>query len=212
MIEEISKALLSLNSKKFRKTVDDALESNLPLKEILEGIRNGMEVVGEKYEDGEFFLAELVMAGHIVKEGIQKLKPILTNKNVEMLGKVVIGTVEGDLHDIGKNIVSYMLLGAGFEVFDLGVDVPREEFVNQVRRVKPDILALSALLSTTMLTMREIIKELKKAGLRDKVKILVGGRPLTEEFAKKMGADAYGKDAVEAVKKAKDLLQSQLTV
>ena len=197
-----------MSDKRFRKAVNDALKYNLAPKKILEGIRDGMETVGDEYEKGEFFLSELVMAGQMVKEELQKLKPVLINQEVRMLGKVIIGTVEGDLHDIGKNIVSYMLLGAGFEVLDLGVDVPTGRFVEQVRKVEPDILALSALLSTTMPTIHEVIKELKKAGLRDKVKILIGGRPLTPEFAKKIGADAYGKDAVEATKKAKDLLQS----
>ena len=122
------------------------------------------------------------------------------------LGTIVIGTVKGDLHDIGKTIVATMLSAAGFEVIDLGVDVPPEKFVEAVKKYNADIVAMSALLTTTMIEMENVIKELEKAGLRDRVKVIVGGAPITEEFARKIGADAYGKDAVEAVKKCKELL------
>jgi 5-methyltetrahydrofolate--homocysteine methyltransferase len=158
-----------------------------------------MEVVGEKYERNEYFLAELIMAGETMKEGMKTLEPHLKAGELKRVGKVVIGTVRGDLHDIGKNIVATLLSAAGFDVIDLGVDVPPEKFVEAVKENSPDIVGMSALLTTTMVEMEDIIKELKKAGLRDKVKVIIGGAPITREYAEKIGADAAARDAVEGV-------------
>ncbi|MEM1550803.1 MAG: cobalamin-dependent protein [Candidatus Bathyarchaeia archaeon] len=139
------------------------------------------------------------MAGEVVKEGMKVLEPYLKVGEVKMIGKVVIGTVKGDLHDIGKNIVVTLLRASGLEVIDLGVDVPPERFVEAVKEHKPDVVAMSALLTTTMDEMENVIKALKEAGLRDKVKVIIGGAPITDEFAKKIGADAAAKDAIEGV-------------
>ncbi|MEM1658236.1 MAG: cobalamin-dependent protein [Candidatus Jordarchaeales archaeon] len=141
----------------------------------------------------------MVVAGEAMKEGIKILEPYLRTGEAERLGKVVIGTVRGDMHDIGKNIVATLLSGAGFEVIDLGVDVPTEAFVEAVRKHKPHIVGMSALLTTTMVEMENVIKALEHAGLRNKVKIIIGGAPVSKEYAEKIGADAYAKDAVEGV-------------
>lgn len=209
IIEQISETLSLLDFENFKKAVNDALKAGvLPKRIMLEGIARGVEIVGEKYEKGEYFLSELVIAGHMLKEAIEKLKPALANKKLSISGKVVIGTVEGDIHDIGKNLVAYMLSGAGFEVHDLGVDVSPAEFVDAVREVKPGIVGISALLTTTMINIGTVIKELENAGLRNEVKVIVGGRSLTQEYAKEIGADGYAKDATKAVEKVKELMNT----
>ena len=139
------------------------------------------------------------MAGEVMKEGMKVLEPYLRGSEIRKIGKVVIGTVRGDLHDIGKNIVATLLSAAGFEVIDLGVDVPPEKFVEAVKEHNPDIIGMSALLTTTMIEMENVIKALKEAGLRNRVKIIIGGAPITREFAEKIGADAAARDAVEGV-------------
>jgi len=175
----------------------EAIEIGIPAYEaIMNGMAKGMEIVGRKYEEGEYFLAELIMAGETMKEGMSVLEPYLKSGEIPKLGKVVIGTVEGDLHDIGKNIVITLLSASGFEVIDLGVDVSADKFVEAVKQYKPDIVGMSALLTTTMVNMKKVVEALKEAGLRDSVKIIVGGAPLTEEFAKEIGADGYAPDAV----------------
>jgi len=175
----------------------EAIEAGIPAYEaIMEGMAKGMDIVGRKYEEGEYFLAELIMAGETMKEGMKILEPYLKAGDIPKLGRVVIGTVEGDLHDIGKNIVVTLLSASGFDVIDLGVDVTADKFVEAVKQYKPDIVGMSALLTTTMVNMKKVIEALKEAGLRDSVKIIVGGAPLTEEFAKEIGADGYAPDAV----------------
>lgn len=182
----------------------EAIEAGIPAYEaIMEGMAKGMEIVGRKYEEGEYFLAELIMAGETMKEGMKILEPHLKAGDMPKLGRVVIGTVEGDLHDIGKNIVVTLLSASGFEVIDLGVDVTADKFVEAVKQYKPDIVGMSALLTTTMVNMKKVIEALKEAGLRDSVKIIVGGAPLTEEFAKEIGADGYAPDAVLGVEVCK---------
>lgn len=174
--------------------------------EMLEGMREGLEVVGKKYEAGELWLSELIMAGIMSTEFTKILSPHLAAAMVHSKGKVVIGTVRGDVHDLGKNIVSMMLSSAGFQVTDLGVDVPAEKFANAVKEIEPDILGMSCLLTVGMPELRGVIAELEKQALRQKVKILVGGRSVTPEFAKDIQADGYGKDAVEAIRVATELL------
>jgi len=194
-----------------KEAVKKALDSGVdPLVLIEKALRPAMEIVGERFERGEYFLAELVVAGDLFMEIMDDLlKPLLSKKRgMEKLGTVVLGTVRGDLHEIGKNIVATMLRAAGFEVVDLGVDVPPEKFVEAVKKYNADILGMSALLTTTMMEMEVVIKELEKAGIRDRVKVIVGGAPITEDFAKKIGADAYGRDAVEAVEICKKLIKS----
>ena len=174
-----------------------------PLK-ILDQVRIAMAKVGEKFEKKEFFLPDLIMSGEILKQITEIVKPKLkAGAEVKRLGKVVLGTVFGDIHDIGKDIVNFMLDANGFEVYDLGVDVPKEKFVEKIKEVNPDIAALSGFLTLAYDSMKQTIEEIKKAGLREKVKIMIGGGQVDETIREYVGADAYGKDAVEAVVIAK---------
>ena len=186
--------------------VAKALDSGVDPVDIIEAMNRGLVEVGEKYETGSFFLSELIMAGILATEITGMLKPYLEKTSEKTLGKVVIGTVRGDLHDIGKNIVISMLSSAGFKTIDLGIDVPVERFIEAIRREEPDILAMSCLLTSAMEEVKKVIEEVKKAGLRGKVKILIGGRPVTSEFAEEVGADSSSRNAVEAVKIAKALV------
>ncbi len=187
--------------------VRQSLEEGIEAKEILLGaLSSGMDKVGEKYESGEYFLPDMLTAAEAVGAAMDILEPHLLDAGMEAKGKVLLATVKGDLHDIGKNIVGLMLRGAGYEVQDLGADVDGSEILQKVKEARPDILGLSALLTTTMLEMKGVIGELVSEGLRDDVKVLVGGAPLTPQFAEKIGADAYGKDAIAAVKLADSLV------
>jgi len=200
VLARLRDAIVNLDIDGVKRAAREALDVGItPYEAVMDGMAKGMEVVGQKYEAGEYFLAELIMAGETMKEGLSVLEPYMKAGDMKHIGRVVIGTVEGDLHDIGKNVVITLLTASGFEVVDLGVDVPAEKFVEAVKQYKPDIVAMSALLTTTMVNMAKIIKALEQAGLREKVKVIVGGAPLTEEYAKQIGADAYGRDAVEGV-------------
>jgi dimethylamine corrinoid protein len=177
--------------------------------EVVNALTDVLKEVGGKFENGELFLVHLVTAGDIAKRATTEvLEPLLktTVGERKVLGKIVIGTVAGDIHDIGKNIVAVMFFSAGFNVFDIGKDVPVEEFVTKVKETDADIVAMSALLTTTLPAQREVIEALKKAGLREKVKVLVGGAPATAKWAEEIGADGYGEDPIEAVRVAKRLL------
>jgi 5-methyltetrahydrofolate--homocysteine methyltransferase len=165
-----------------------------------------MEKVGEEYERGERFIPEMLVAADAMKAAMVSLRPRLQEAGIRPRGRVVLGTVDGDLHDIGKNLVGMMLEGAGFEVIDLGVEVPSETFVEAVREHRPEILALSALLTTTMIHMPEVIEALRSAGLRGGVQVMVGGAPVTQEYAERIGADGYAADAPSAVTLAKRLV------
>ena len=201
VLAKLRDAIVNLDIDGVKKASEEALAVGVPaFKAVIDGMAKGMEVVGQKYEDGEYFLAELIMAGETMKEGMTVLEPHLKAGDIKSAGKVVMGTVKGDLHDIGKNVVVTLLKAANFEIVDLGVDVSAEQFVDAVKKNKPDILAMSALLTTTMIEMESIVKSLKKAGLRKNVKIIIGGAPITPEYAKKIGADAAAKDAVEGVR------------
>lgn len=207
IFNKIKESFLSFDFDGTKNMVKEALEKGVDPVEIIEkSLRPAMEVVGEKFEEGEFFLSELVVAGDLFKEIMDELISPRLKKEEKELGTIVIGTVKGDLHDIGKNIVATMLRVAGFNVIDLGVDVSPEDFLEAVKKYKPDIVGMSALLTTTMIEMENVVKELEKAGVRKDVKIIVGGAAVTEDFAKKIGADAYGKDAVEAVAICKRLV------
>jgi corrinoid protein of di/trimethylamine methyltransferase len=194
-------SIVNLDIEGVKKASEEAISSGIPAyKAVIDGMAKGMEIVGQKYEDGEYFLAELIMAGETMKEGMIVLEPHLKAGDIKSAGKVVIGTVRGDLHDIGKNVVVTLLKAANFDIVDLGVDVSAEQFVEAVKKDSPDIVAMSALLTTTMIEMEGIVRALQKAGLREKVKIIIGGAPITPEYAKKIGADAAAKDAVEGVR------------
>jgi len=162
--------------------------------------------VGEKFSSGEYFLPDMLMAARAMKTALEVLQPLLTKAGMPTIGRVVIGTVQGDMHDIGKNVVATFLGGSGFEVFDLGLNVPDQQFIDAVREKKANILGLSALLTTTMPAMGRIIKELEKVGLRSRVKIIVGGAPITPQYAKFIGADAYAHDGGEAIPVCKQLV------
>jgi len=207
---KLREEFLNFNFEEVKSLVRRALEDGASPNEVIEkALRPAMEETGRRFENGEFFLAELVVAGDLFKEVMDEiLVPEIRRRGGEAskLGTVVIGTVRGDLHDIGKSIVATMLQAAGFEVIDLGVDVPPEKFVEAARQYGADIVAMSALLTTTMLEMRNVIEALKRAGIRDSVKVVVGGAAVTEEFARSIGADGYGEDAVKAVEVCKKLL------
>jgi len=206
-LEKISKAIVEFDIDNIKNLVNQALEAGIPALDIVtKGMAKGMEIVGKKYEEKEYFLAELIMAGEVMKTGMEALEPHLKATPVGRKGVVVIGTVKGDLHDIGKNIVITLLKSSGFEVHDLGVDVDAQRFVEKVKETNADILALSALLTTTMVEMENVIKALKEASIRDKVKVIIGGAPITEEFASKIGADAFAVDAVQGVQKCKEMI------
>lgn len=187
--------------------VQQALHGGLTPKEILEkGLIAGMNKVGKDFRDGTLFIPEVLIAARAMHAGMDVLRPLLTEGDVQATGKFVIGTVKGDLHDIGKNLVGMMMEGAGFQVIDLGVDIPAERFVEAVKEEEPDLVGMSALLTTTMAEMRRVIEVLEKAGVREKVKVMVGGAPVTDRYAEAIGADGYASNASAAVEKAKELL------
>ncbi|MDE5752631.1 MAG: corrinoid protein, partial [Duncaniella sp.] len=165
-----------------------------------------MGEVGQRFQDGKAFVPQLLMAGRAMKAGLELLKPLMAGEASASIGKVLIGTVKGDLHDIGKNLVASMLEGCGFEVVNIGIDVPAEAFVEEIRNSNPDILCMSALLTTTMTYMKDVIDAVTDAGLRDKVKIMVGGAPVTHAFADEIGADGYSDNANTAVALARRLV------
>jgi 5-methyltetrahydrofolate--homocysteine methyltransferase len=174
---------------------------------LFEALIPSLEEVGARFERGDFFVPEMLIAGRAMAGAMEVLRPLLADTGVETIGKFVMGTVKGDVHDIGKNLVNIMLEGAGFEVIDLGVQVAPEKFVEAVETHKPDIVGFSAFLTTTMPMFKANINALQKAGLRDNVVVMVGGAPVTQEYADAVGADGYAADASATVKKAKDLIQ-----
>jgi 5-methyltetrahydrofolate--homocysteine methyltransferase len=194
-------SIINLDIEGVKKASKEAIAAGIPAyKAVIEGMAKGMAIVGQKYEDGEYFLAELIMAGETMREGMIILEPHLKAGDIKSAGKVVIGTVKGDLHDIGKNVVITLLKAGNFDIVDLGIDIEAEQFVEAVKTHNPDIVAMSALLTTTMVEMESVIKSLEKAGLREKVKVIIGGAPITPEYAEKIGADAAAKDAVGGVR------------
>ena len=206
-LNNISEALQSGRAEKVRELVKQALNEDIIPKKILEeGLIRGMSIIGEKFKKNEVYVPEVLIAARAMHAGMDVLKPKLIETGVKNIGKVVMGTVTGDLHDIGKNLVKMMLEGAGFEVVDLGVDVSAEKFVEAVKEHQPNIIGMSALLTTTMINMPEVIKALEVAGLKDKVKIMIGGAPITQNYADQIGADGYSPDAASAVDKAKTFI------
>jgi 5-methyltetrahydrofolate--homocysteine methyltransferase len=180
--------------------IDQALAQGIGVKDIIaKGLTAGMEIVGQKFEAGEYYIPDMLASAEAVGDAMQKLEPHFAKSGIQTKGKIIVATVEGDLHDIGKNIVSILLRGAGYTVKDLGNDITAQTIVNEVREEKPQFLGLSALLTSTMSRMGEIIQALEQSGLRDNVKVIVGGAPVSEEFANSIGADGYGADAFQAV-------------
>jgi len=201
ILTRLRDALVELDIDAIPGICEEAMEAGISAYDaVIEGMAKGMEIVGEKYEGGEYYLAELVMAGETMKEGMAVLEPHLRAWDVKAAGRCVIGTVKGDLHDIGKNVFVTLLKAQNYEVIDLGVDVSPQQFIEAVRERRPDVLAMSALLTTTMTEMGAVIVGLEKYGLRDGLKVIIGGAPSTEEYAREIGADATAKDAVEGVR------------
>ncbi|GIV19050.1 MAG: corrinoid methyltransferase [Armatimonadota bacterium] len=183
------------------------IDAGVTPKQILdEGLIAGMSVAGEKFKNGEYFVPEILVAARAMKASMELLRPLLVATDVQPIGTMVIGTVRGDLHDIGKNLVAMMMEGAGFKVVDLGVDVTAEKFIEAAKEHNAQIVGMSALLTTTMTYIPEVIKAFDAEGLRPKVKLIVGGAPVTQEWANQIGADAYAPDAATAVDKCKELL------
>jgi len=207
LLQKISEELQKGNYQEMPKLVQEALNANVPPSKILsDGLVAGMDVVGEKFRRDEFFMPEVLISARAMQAGMDILRPKLIETGVKLAGKIVLGTVKGDLHDIGKNLVGMLMEGAGFQVIDLGIDVPSERFVEAVKMNRPNILGLSSLLTTTMPKMKEVIESLVEAGVRGRVKVMVGGAPVTEKFAKDVGADAYAPEAASAVEKARELI------
>ena len=206
-LTELYNSILNGDGKAAPDQVNVAIEAGIaPARILNECMITAMSEVGRMYEIGEYFVPEMLISARAMKAGLAVLRPYLTQANVQSAGRVVAGTVKGDLHDIGKNLVCMMLEGAGFEITDLGADVSPEKFVEAVRTTNCDIVALSALLTTTMTNMRVTIEALKAAGLNDRVKVIVGGAPITEDYASQIGADGYAPDASRAVTLAKSLI------
>lgn len=207
LLNEIKEAIIDGSAKIVSEKVTAALEEGFDPEQILNNAMiAGMAEVGQLFEDGEYFVPEMLVAARAMTTGMQILKPRLVQADVKAAGKVAIGTVQGDLHDIGKNLVGMMLEGASFEIIDLGADVPPEKFVEAVQKDHVQIVAMSALLTTTMPSMKTTIEALEAAGVRDQVKVMVGGAPLSDQYAKEIRADGYAPDANKAVALAKSLV------
>jgi 5-methyltetrahydrofolate--homocysteine methyltransferase len=206
-LEAIYNAVLEGNAPAAKAGVEAALAADVPAEQILkEGLIAAMGEVGRLFEENEYFVPEMLVAARAMQGGLAVLKPHLADGGVTTAGKVVIGTVKGDLHDIGKNLVAMMLEGAGFEVVDLGTDVTPDKFVKAAQEHGAQVIGMSALLTTTMPGMGATVQALQEAGLRDQVKVMIGGAPVTDEFSKKIGADGYSPDASSAVRLAKSLV------
>ena len=207
ILTDISENLQRGKAKIVKELVQQAIDEGIPVQQILdEGLLSGMGVIGEKFKNNEVFVPEVLVAARAMNMGAQLLKPLMADAGVEAAGKVCIGTVKGDLHDIGKNLVASMFEGCGFKVVNLGIDVSSEKFIQAIREHHADIVCLSALLTTTMNYMRNVVADLEKEGLRDRVKVMVGGAPVNEAFAAQIGADLYTSNANAAVTGAKQLL------
>jgi 5-methyltetrahydrofolate--homocysteine methyltransferase len=207
LLQEVSSALQSGNGEGVEALVKQAVAAKVLPKDVLDkGLIAGMNVIGEKYKIHEIFLPEVLLAAKAMYAGMDVLKPLFLKEEMPTLGKVVIGTVRGDIHDIGKNLVAIMLRGAGFDVVDLGNDVPAERFVEFAVKEKAKVIGMSALLTTTMPTMKDVVERLNKHGLNGKIKTIIGGAPVSADYAQHIGADAYGYDSVNAVGMIKKLI------
>jgi 5-methyltetrahydrofolate--homocysteine methyltransferase len=199
-LDEIREAVIDGKHQEIEGLVQAAIEDGIKVDVIInDAMIAAMDEVGRRFAENQIFVPEMLVSAFTMKKGVDLIKPALKDQEIESKGTIIMCTVKGDIHDIGKNLVIMMLEGAGFHVIDLGVDLTVEKLVHQVEEIKPDILGLSALLTTTMPEMKKVIEELKARELRDHVKVMVGGAPVNAGFAEKIGADAYGKDAAEAV-------------
>ncbi|PIE35003.1 cobalamin-binding protein [candidate division KSB3 bacterium] len=207
IIDDLRESLIDGDMGGVTNGVNAALEAGEKPGDILQkGLIAGMTEVGQLFEDGEFFVPEMLIAARAMQAGVTILKPKLIAEDIKPLGKVVVGTVKGDLHDIGKNLVAMMLEGVGFEVIDLGTDVTPEKFVEAVKENEAEFMGMSALLTTTMPSMKASVEALQEAGIRDNVKVMIGGAPVTQNYADEIGADIYAPDGPSAARKAKEAL------
>jgi len=196
----IAEAVRSGDEKSVVQNVEDALSAGTAFNDILnKGLIPGIEALGELFKDGEAFLPEVLISARAMKSGVDKLAPLLASQDIPKKGNVVLGTVAGDMHDIGKNLVKMMLECNGYEVHDLGRDVPAEVFADAVREIRPDIVGISALLTTTMINIEEVVKVLEQSGIRNQVRVMIGGAPITRQFADKLSVEGYADDCVSAV-------------
>ena len=207
LFEDIKNAVISGKHLEIEELVETAIRQKLDLDDLInKALIAAMDVVGDRFSKSEIFVPEMLVSAVTMKKGLDLIKPLLKQGQQHARGKVILCTVRGDLHDIGKNLVAMMLEGAGFEVIDLGVDTTVEKVIDTVAEISPQVLGLSALLTTTMPEMQNVITVLKNKGMRENVKVMIGGAPVDAEFAKKIGADAYGKDAAEAVAIARSFI------
>ncbi|NLU41185.1 MAG: cobalamin-binding protein [Firmicutes bacterium] len=205
--KEMQEALIAGNAQRVKELTEQAVQEGVSPADILnKGLVPGMAVIGERFRNNEVYVPEVLIAARAMKAGMAIIKPLLVEANVEPIGRVVIGTVKGDLHDIGKNLVGMMLEGAGFEVIDVGVDVAPEKFVSVAKEKNARLIGLSALLTTTMPSMKDTINKLESEGVRGQFKVMIGGAPVTQRYADEIGADGYAPDASSAVDLAKSLL------
>ena len=206
-LQAIAENLIKGQAPKVQELVNEALADGTPVREILhEGLIAGMNVVGEKFKNNEFYVPEVLIAARAMKQGMELIRPRLIEEKVEPLGKASIGTVKGDLHDIGKNLVAMMLEGAGIEVIDLGIDVSPEKFIDSVKTQGAQVICMSALLTTTMPSMQTTVEAVKESGLTD-VRVMIGGAPVTQAYADQIGANGYAPDAASAAEIAKELIE-----
>ncbi|MBW1960918.1 MAG: corrinoid protein [Deltaproteobacteria bacterium] len=207
VLDEIKEATIAGNRDKTVEAIDKALTEGISAADIIQkALIEAMSVVGEKFKNNEIYVPEMLIAARAMKSGLEKLKPLMVGEEVKSLATVVLGTVKGDLHDIGKNLVGIMMEGAGMKVIDLGVDIAPEKFAEAVKNENPEFLGMSALLTTTMPAMKETIAVLDNERIRGNVKVLVGGAPVTQKFADEIGADGYAENAAEVVDKVKAML------
>jgi 5-methyltetrahydrofolate--homocysteine methyltransferase len=208
-LQQLSNAVIAGNAPEAKALTEAALADGVaPATVVSDGLIAAMGIVGERFGRGEIYVPQMLLAARAMQTALAILEPRMVKADIGSRGTVVIGTVKGDVHDIGKNIVAIMLKGSGFTVHDLGVDVPAERFVEAIREHRPDVVGLSALLTTTMPAMKGVIEAIENAGVRGQVKVMIGGAPVTEEFARSIGADGYGRDAGEAAEQAKLLIHS----
>ena len=206
-LETIREMVVGGKFKDIEEEVQRAVDSGTDLNRIInDALISAMDIVGKRFADGDIYVPEMLVSAKTMKQGLDIIKPLLTAGEAEHRGTIVMGTVKGDLHDIGKNLVIMMMEGAGFRIIDLGVDVKIEDLIDTVKKEEADVLGLSALLTTTMPEMQKVIEALQEAGLRNQLKVIVGGAPIDQGFADKIGADGFGADAVEAVQLAREMI------
>lgn len=207
VIKDIQEGLMEGDAQTVKEKTEQALALGITAKTVIqEGLMPAMKLIGEQFRAGEIFIPDVLMSSRAMHASLYVVRPLLANSKLATKGRIIVGTVAGDLHDIGKNMVAMMLEGAGYSVLDIGIDVPANAFINAVREYKPDILAISALLTTTMSELREVIRQLEKEGLRHDLKVLVGGGPVTAEFALAIEADAYASNAFRAIEAVNRLM------